>query len=172
MELTIKDLNIDYMQEIKTINFNGEDIEIKTYLPIEETLKMVEDVINNSADSNRFYNPGKIDVAFAVSTIKYYTNIKLTEEDLETLTTLYDKIIASGLYGSIKEIIEDELIYVRDLVNKTIESIYSYQNSALGILSTINQDYESIKIDTEKITEGLGDQENFRFLKDVMTKLG
>lgn len=170
--LTLKDLGVEFIPETKTINFNGKDIIIKTYLPIEETLKLVSDTINFAADINKFYNPGKLDVAFAINVIRYYTNIELSDEELDNQPKLYDMLVTSGLYGEIKDTIEDELGYVKDLMYKTVDSIYKYQNSVMGILDAVNTDYDNLKLDATEITEKLSNKENLGLLKDVVTKLG
>ena len=43
-------------EEVKTIIFNENEIEVKQYLPIQEKLRIIGDAINNSMDGNKFYN--------------------------------------------------------------------------------------------------------------------
>ena len=171
-KINFNDMNLEYSQDTEILNFNGFTIELKTYLPIEQCLNMIADVINAAADANKFYNPGKIDVAFAIYAIKYYTNIEFTEDELSDLPRIYDIIATSGLYASIKDIIEDELSYVKQLTLSTVEAIYKYHNSLLGILDSVNTDYTDLKLDAEEITKNLSDKDNLTLLKDVMTKLG
>ena len=61
------------------VEINGQSIEVKKYLPIDEKLALIGEVISNSHDENNFPNPLKIEVFFTIAVIKYYTNISLTE---------------------------------------------------------------------------------------------
>lgn len=42
----------------------------------------------------------------------------------------------------------------------------------MGVLSAINEDYNNLDLDAEKIREKIGNKENVEFLKDVMDKMG
>ena len=172
-KITLKKLGIkDYQQDYEICNFNNININVKTYLPIEDTLNLIADTINLSADVNKFYNPGKLDAAFVVCVIKYYTDIELSDEEYKNVAKTYDLLMTSGLYSAIKEIIEEELQYVKDIMLKTVESIYQYNNSAMGVMETITQDYDNLNLSADEITEKLSNKENLTLLKDVMTKLG
>ena len=57
-------------------------------------------------------------------------------------------------------------------IEQTIKSIYEYQNSVLGVLDTIGEDYSNLNYDVEKIQKEIADPDNMKFLKEVLTKLG
>ena len=59
-----------------------------------------------------------------------------------------------------------------DGITETIDAVYKYQNSALGILDTIGQDYSNLELDAQKLQEKMNNPENLALLKDVLTKLG
>mgnify|MGYP003296360062 CR=1 FL=1 len=42
---------------------------------------------------------------------------------------------------------DEEIIFLRKLVSDTIKSVYSYNNSAMGILDIISQDYSNLNFD-------------------------
>ena len=67
---------------------------------------------------------------------------------------------------------ESELDWISDTVKDTIESIYSYQNSVMGILDSINQDYSNLNLDATEIQKKIADPENLELLKSIMTRLG
>jgi hypothetical protein len=50
-------LGLKANQEIKTFNFNEQIIEVKQYLPVNEKLTLISNVINQSIDENNFNNP-------------------------------------------------------------------------------------------------------------------
>ena len=61
-KLAFTKLGLKTNNQIKTILFNEQEIEVKQYLPINEKLEMISNVINLSADDNNFANPVKVSV--------------------------------------------------------------------------------------------------------------
>lgn len=172
-KLAYSKLGIKTSQEIKTITFNDQLIEVKQYLPIEDKLKIVENVLNHSAEDKRFYNIGKIEVFLTLEVFYNYTNITFTDKQKENPAKLYDNLNTSGLInGVIEAIPEQEFLFLYKLVKKTIKSVYSYSNSVMGILDTISQDYSNLDFDATMIQQKLADPENMEFLKSILTKLG
>jgi len=49
-KLSFTKLGLKVNQDIKTIEYNGQNIEIKQYLPIQDKLKLIGDVIMYSAE--------------------------------------------------------------------------------------------------------------------------
>ena len=62
----------------KTVEINGQPIEVKQYLPINEKLVLIGNVLNQSADENNFANPIKLDVFTSLEVVFAYTNISFT----------------------------------------------------------------------------------------------
>lgn len=166
-------LGLKVDKEIKTIAWGDQEIEIKQYLPVNDKLEMIGRIINNSADDMNFYNVGKIEIFTALELIFTYTNISFTDKQKEDICKLYDLLISSGLYAAVvAEIPKVEREWIEDVTMDTIESIYSYQNSILGILDTISKDYSNLDLDASKIYGELADPSNLALLKGIMTKLG
>ena len=172
-KLTLNKLGLKSTVEIKPIVWNEQTIEVKQYLPIEDKLKIVENVLNYSAEDKRFYNVGKIEVFLTLEVFQNYTNITFTDKQKENPAKLYDNLNTSGLVNSIIEVIpEQEFLFLYKLVKKTIKSVYSYSNSVMGILEAVQQDYKDVNFDTEQIKEQLSGLDNLSMLKDILTKLG
>lgn len=166
-------LGLKLNKEIKTITWGDQEIEIKQYLPVNEKLDMITRILNSSADEMRFYNIGKIEIVTALEFIFTYTNINVTDKQKEDICKLYDLFVSSGFYDAIiAEIPEDEQEWIEDVTMNVIESIYAYQNSIMGILDTVSQDYDNLNLDATEIQKKLGDPENMALLKSIMTKLG
>ena len=159
--------------KIVNIEFNEQNIEVKQYLPVEEKLELITNVLELSHDSNNFSNPIKVQVYTALEMIDKYTNISFTEKQKENPTKLYDLLNGNGLLekiiDAVPQIEYDELIHG---IYDTIDAVYSYQNSVLGILDTISQDYSNLNLDATEIQKKLADPENMALLKNIMTKLG
>ena len=82
-KLAFTKLGLKVNDEIKTIEFNEQAVEVKQYLPVNEKLEVIAEVLNNSADDNNFANPVKVDVYTAIAVLEAYTNISFTEKQKE-----------------------------------------------------------------------------------------
>ena len=165
-------LGLKKNEEIKTIKFNDIEIEVKQYLPTNDKLALISNVINNSHSTN-FANPVLIEVMGSLEIIYAYTNINFTDKQKEDPMKLYDLLNSSGLIDAIVSAIPQvEYETVIDGISDTIEAVYAYENSAMGILNTISKDYSNLELDATKISEKLSDEKNLGLLKEVVTKLG
>lgn len=172
-KLPFTKLNLKINEEVKTINFNEQTIEIKQYLPIDEKSKIIEKVLNNSADDNNFADPIKVYAYTVIEIVNYYTNITFTEKQKENIGKLFDVIISSGLYNAIyNNIPRDEYSDLLGDIKDTIDAFYKYKNSVFGILDTISTDYSNLNLDATSIQQKLADPENMALLKSILTKLG
>ena len=76
---------------------NEQVIEVKGYLPVNEKLELISEIVSGAADENNFYNAPKGHVYFILGIVKYYTNITFTEKQLENPQKLYDLIVGNEL---------------------------------------------------------------------------
>ena len=167
-------LGLKRKDEVKTVNINNNVIEVKQYLPINDKLALISRVINLSHDSsNNFANPVQVEVIGTIEIIMAYTNLSFTEKQKEDYAKLYDLLEENGITKDlISAIPEDEYAFLIDGINESIEAVYKYQNSILGILETVSQDYSNLELDATKIQEKMANPDNLAMLKDVLTKLG
>ena len=167
-------LDLKKNQEVTNLQINDEiSIEVKRYLPISEKLKMISEIVNLSQGDNNIVNYGKIDIFTFLGIITYYTNISFTEKQMEDPAKLYDLFVGNRLDVDIlRAIPKSEIDFISNVVEKTVESIIQYRNSAVGIVEAISQDYSNLNFDATELQKKIGDPENLAFLKDVLTKLG
>ena len=166
-------LGLKVNQEIKTIGFNEQTIEVKQYLPLNDKLELIGNIINLSADDNNFANPIKIKVFTILEMIYAYTNINFTDKQKEDGNKLYDLLVSSGLVNSIFELIPaEEQEMISKSVIESVEAIYKYRNSVLGILDSVTTDYSDLNLEANEIYKTIADPNNLTLLKDVITKLG
>lgn len=157
----------------KTVEINGQPIEVKQYLPINDKLDLIANVLNQSADDNNFANPIKLDVFTSLEIVFAYTNISFTEKQKEDLIKLYDLLESNGIFNAIiAEIPKAEYTAIVDGVVECANAVYTYRNSVMGILDTITQDYDTLNFDVNSLRDKLSSAENLTLLKDIMTKLG
>lgn len=159
--------------EVKTITINNNQIEIKQYLPVNEKLDLIARVINGAHDQNNFPNPIKIEVIGTLEMIMAYTNISFTEKQKEDIPKLYDLLEENGVIKDIiSQIPEDEYNFIIDGINKTVDAVYTYNNSVLGILEAVSQDYSNLDFDIQKLQNDIANPENLKLVKEILTKLG
>lgn len=158
---------------VKFTEINGQTIEVKQYLPINDKLNLIANVLNQSADENNFANPIKLDVFTSLEIVFAYTNISFTEKQKEDLVKLYDLLESNGIFNMIiAEIPKAEYAAIVDGVTECANAVYTYRNSVMGILDTIAKDYDTLDFDINSLRDKLSSAENLTLLKDIMTKLG
>ena len=156
-------------------NRAGEDVryEVKHYLPFKEKLELVSNIINKSVDDNGFYNPMRVKLYTVLEVVYTYTNLSFTEKMKEDPFKLYDILVSTGIFTDIINFIrEKDWIEIQENVWSTINNIYQYKNSVLGILETVQSDYSNMNLDVNALQEQISNPENIALLRDVINKLG
>ena len=172
-KLAFSKLGLKVNNQVVNINYNEQIIEIKQYISVNDKLKLISDVINNTVDEHSFCNPVKVKVYLSIGIVENYTNISFTEKQKEDIVKLYDLIQSNGLFDKILAAIPDEEF--NDLLNSTwdsIDAIYTYNNSAMGVIENIGSNYKDMNLDVEEIQQKLANGENVEFLKEILDKLG
>ena len=174
-KVSFSKLGLSKNNTIKNFEYNGQNIEVKQYLPINDKATLVAQVLscvlNN--DENRFANPLQIEVFTVLTIIEKYTNINFTEKQKENPDKLYDLIIGSNLWNMIMDNINiDDYTALISYCNEAIDAYYKYYNSIFGILDSINKDYNAMNLNATEIQKKLADPENMALLRDVLAKLG
>ena len=160
-KLAFTKLGLSKSQEIKIVEFNGQDIEVKQYLSVNDKFEIIGNIINRSADDNNFANPLKVEIFTALEIIDAYTNISFTEKQKEDPSKLFDLIVSSGLYEEIvHNIPHAEIEALQCYINSTITAVYEYRNSIMGLLENITADYSNLNLEATEIQKKLADPEN------------
>jgi hypothetical protein len=132
-----------------TLSYNnkaGEEIkyEVKSYLSFSEKLELVSRIINHSVDDNGYYNPMRVKMFMALEVVYAYTNLSFTEKMKEDPFKLYDIVVSTGIFYDVVERIGDkEWPEIQENVWTTIDNIYKYRNSVMGILESVSADYNN-----------------------------
>lgn len=157
---------------VKVIKIGEQEIEVKQYLPVNDKLVLIGNVISSAADDNNFSNPIKLEVFTALEIVFAYTNIAFTDKQKEDLIKLYDILESNGIFNEIIDAIPKvEYKSIIDGVEECSEAVYTYRNSIMGILDMIGQDYSQLQLDSETIRKNMADPENLALLKGIMDKL-
>lgn len=172
-KISFTKLGLKKNTNVITLTWNDQIIEIKAYLPIEEKIAIIERIVNQSLDNNNFANPMRVDINVLLEIIFAYTNINFTDKQKEDRLALYDLLVGSEFWAQFLAILpNEEYMSIYNGVWDTINEIYKYRDSVLGILQAVSEDYSNLELDADKIREKLGNKENIEFLKNVMDKLG
>ena len=167
-------LTKDKLDEFQTVEFNDQTVEVKQYLPIAEKAELISRVLNNSVDDDAgYYNNLKLDMWLALEIVYAYSNISFTEKQKSDPMKLYDLLSSNKLLNLIIGLVpESEFYYLTKVTHELATAIYTYRNSALGILDSIGRDYSNLNLDATEIQKKLADPENLILLKNVVEKLG
>ena len=171
-KLAFSKLGLKLNNQVTNIYYNEQEIEVKQYISVNDKLKLISDIINKTIDEHNFCNPVKVKVYLLIGIIENYTNISFTEKQKEDIVKLYDLIQSNGLFDKILEVIPAEEF--NDLLNSTwdsIDAIYTYNNSAMGILDNITNNYDKTELNADKLIEELNNMDT-DLLKNVLNKLG
>lgn len=159
--------------EVASFDWNGQTVEVKQYLPIQEKMDLIAAVLNNCQDENNFINEAKMALFMDLEIAYRYTNINFTEKQKEDPAKLYDLLAGSGMFDDIFTVLpQREYKSIVMWLSKTAEHIYDYRNSVYGILDAMNTDYSNLELDAESLKEKIADPEALGLLKNVLTKLG
>lgn len=174
-KVSFSKLGLTKNTNIKNIEYNGQNIEVKQYLPINDKAIVASNVLNYTIGNGttRFINPLQVEVYTLLQIIEKYTNITFTDKQREDPAKLYDLIVSSKLWELVFEKIDkDDYAAMISYINKSVEAFYNYYNSIYGILDNINKQYETMNLDAAEIQKKLDNPESLSLLKEVLEKLG
>ena len=171
--VTFSKLNLKKKEEIKTINFNEQEIEIKQYLPIQDKLNVIYNAISKTEDENRFFNPVKLECYCTLEIIYAYTNIKFTDKQLEDEAKLFDLMEENGLIDAIFSAIpEEETNFIMDSCVEAAEAIYKFSNSVMGLVQNIVAQRDALSLDLSNFVDTIQDPATKEIVKNLMTQIG
>lgn len=172
---TFAKMNLKLNSEPKVITLYDQEVEIKQYIPIEDELELIGNVINQeeASDSNKFLNIVKLKMFFDLEIVFYFSNIVFTDKQKENLPKLYDLLDYNSVIEEVAAAMPEGLYegLWHDTMNMA-DRIYEQTNSAFGILDSISTDYSNLNLDIEGLRDKLASAENLDIVKDVVTKLG
>lgn len=133
-KLAYSKLKLKEKEEVKTISFNDNEIEILQYLPVADKYSLVNITLQESKEGI-IYHSVKKDMFFHLNLVFMYTNLSFTDKQKEDLEGLYDALTSSGLMTEIiKNIPEDEYNTLYSYFNEQEENLLKYDNTLLGTL--------------------------------------
>lgn len=166
--------DIDFEKSIdktnKTINFNGNEIEIVNYLSTNDKYDLIMITLQKSFEKN-IYNPFRMDIYFDLNVIYLYTNIVFSEEDRLDEAALYDTLKRSGLIDAVMaEIDEKELRLLKSYIYELSEIIIKYRNTFGAVVGSF---IEQLPQNMEKAKEIIGnfDPEKYQGILSLASQI-
>lgn len=131
-------MNLSVSDNITEITFqNGEKCNVHSYLPIRDKIDLIDIAIQH-AETEREYDPVRLEMYFNLYLVMMYTDIDLTEEDRSDLYELYDKLESNGMIDDvIAAMDENEYQNLKQMMEERYKNAMAYKMSFSGVINTI-----------------------------------
>ena len=136
-KVTFASLKLKVKDEIKTININDKEVEVKQYLTAEDKYDLIM-ISLQQAKENGIYNDFILDMFLHLNIVFMYTNLTFTDKQRENLPNLYDILETNDIIEMvISAIPENEIKIIYEEVNEIKKSLIAYENSVAGIVNNL-----------------------------------
>lgn len=160
-KISYTNLKLKINTEVNTFDFNGNQIEVLKYLPLEDKYDLINLTLQ-SAKEEAIYNPVKLEAYFHLYILMMYTNINFTEKQKEDKIKLYDILKSNGLIDKVlANMEEDEYNFLCESLNQQERDILDYQNTIAGVISNIIKNLPIQAEEMQKIVDNF-DPEKFQ----------
>ena len=164
-------LALKFSNKVKTVDINGNQVEVLQYLPISDKNDLIYAVLDKS-NYNGVYNEVLLDMYFSLYIVYLYTNITFTDKQKEDEFKLYDTLETNGIIDKIvSEIPTAEYEYLYDMLNTSKAYNSKYNLSAASILNKIITDMPKNAASAAKIVEDF-DPEKYKNVLNLAKKAG
>ncbi len=149
-------------------------LEILSYLSIADKTNFISFIVNSALDDNTgCFSPLRVEVYFAIAICKWYAGIDFSAEDLAQVDTVYDMLETNDIIDKILSCIpEDELNFIRELVEETIKDISRYNSSAAGIIRAASVDADGLDNQITDLLEKVKNREGLETLDAIKNVVG
>jgi hypothetical protein len=115
----------------------------------------------------------RVKLYLVLEVVYTYTNLTFTDKMKEDPFKLYDILISTGIFTNvINSIRASDWQEIQEGVWDTIENVYQYKNSVMGIVENLTTDYSSLNFDLEEIQKNISNPENLTLLKEIVNISG
>lgn len=152
-EIKYSDLKLKTDNSIKIFKWNGKDIELKNYIPIEDKYDIVM-ISLQKAFEDGIYNSIKLDMYFHLNLIYMYSNIVFTDVEREDESKLYDEMQSSGFIDEfLKNINAKEYKELQETVEEIGGLRMKYNSTAASVIRSLINDLPANAEAAQKIVE-------------------
>lgn len=172
---TVKLVNIGILPkpEIKTIKIGDAEIEVATAIPYEDVFDMIQWCVGYIADDRPFISEPIRKLIKDFGILKYYTNLDISfinaEARIVDIYSDYDIVKQSGVIPAVINCIDKEqLEFVMDSIDKTIDSITQYKNSAVGVIDSLAQNADQDVASMQNMMDAVNDVEDMNAVGNLI----
>ena len=130
-------LKLKVNTEVKSVDYNGNIIEILQYLPIDDKYSLINITLQKAKEGS-IYNTLKKDMYFHLNLVYMYSSLTFTDKQREDESKLYDTLVSNGLMDLIIDAIpENEYAILYSYLDEQEELILTYKNTFSGAVAEI-----------------------------------
>lgn len=165
---TYASLKLKTNTDVKTFDFNGTEIEVLQYLPIEDKIDLVM-ITLQKAEMDGIYNPIIVDTFLRLHMVYMYSNLSFTEKQRENEFRLYDTLESNGFMDAFFEVVDqEEFQNIVTWISTIVKMILEYKNTAGAVIQSIIQDLPKNAQAAADIVKNF-DPENYQQVIDFAT---
>lgn len=159
--------------EPETVHIGEADIVIQKKIPYEHLLDMVTWGVNIIVGDHNYCSGILYDLVTSLLIIEYYTNLKVglfndIEVDADKVYETYDILDSFDVFNIVKKHIDaEQLATFTSTLDKTIQSILQYKNSAQGIMDALANDADDNNAKLKEALDFLQNPDNFKEAKKL-----
>lgn len=139
-KVSYANLKLKTDNSVSKFNFNGADIEVLNYLPIEDKYDLIM-ITLQKIEEDGIYNPLLLDMYFHLHLVYLYTNLSFTDKQKENEFKIYDTLKSNGFFDAFFCVLpESEYNELFNYINEIMEMSLVYKNTAGAVLQSVIQD--------------------------------
>lgn len=139
-KVSYANLKLKLNQTSNVMDFNGQEVDIIQYLPVEDKYDLIMVTLQKSEEDG-IYNPLKLDMYFHLHLVYMYTNLSFTDKQRENETKLYDVLKSNGFIDLLLQYIPmDEYNELQYYIEKYVKDNLKYKNTAGAVLQSVIND--------------------------------
>lgn len=168
-KITFSKLGLKTNNNVVPFKIGDNEVNVKTYLPLEEKAKLIQFVIERAIDINTgVFSPLRIEVYFDLALVKFYTDITFTDKQLADAGKTYDVLQQNGIFQDIVNLIpKDEYIDVRNLVLDTTTDMARFNTSVVGMLQAMQNSSTELNTQLTDLMQKIKSGEGIELLKEI-----
>ena len=139
-KVSYANLKLKVDNSVKTFDFNGNQIEVLQYLPVEDKYDLIM-ITLQKAKENGIYNDLKLDMYFALHIVYMYTNLSFTDKQKENEPKIYDTLKSNGFFDKLLPIIpESEYDDLISSMKQIMQDELEYNTTAAAVIKNLISD--------------------------------
>ncbi|MCM1217908.1 MAG: hypothetical protein NC548_25750 [Lachnospiraceae bacterium] len=160
-------------EDFKTIKITEDlSFKVRRYLPIDKKIELIGFVVDNALDAETgTFSPVRVNVAFDVGLMMYYANFSFDADD--NLAEIYDLLEGNRVVDSVMAAIpEEELKFMKKLVDETVTDIARFNTSAAGIIHSMSENAGNLDENLTDILSKIRDKKGLEVLDEIKNVVG